>query len=231
MNEFNAEEYRKLVQYELEKGISEKRKEEIRKELETMSSQEVNHEIEELYNAMAPLLKDNVDTFYDIFESILHVLLEGKFVVDICDKIDNEVKIKFNKLYKKTELALEFAKKYFQNEISSGEQNYLDLLFFDINKIDDKTWESDFKTWEARNDKYNEIHDECEIIHNESEEYLQEYRKLYAKAIKLYIEEDSKYLEYISEMEELNNKVEENNKKILSKDEIISILKNINIEE
>ena len=30
---------------------------------------------------------------------------------------------------------------------------------------------------------------------------------------------------------ELNNKVEENNKKILSKDEIISILKNINIEE
>ena len=75
MVEFNAEEYRKLVQYELKNGISEKRKEEIRKELETLSSQEVNHEIEELYNAMAshtismPDLAYGVNEYYEVITS------------------------------------------------------------------------------------------------------------------------------------------------------------------
>lgn len=224
MENFDIKEYEKKCQFELENGISKKRKKEIRKELKTMSQEEVNHEIEELYNALTPLLYNDLNLYCDILETLLHSLLEGKYVVDISEKIDIDLKNKFNKFFKQTKLALEFAKKYFKGTLSSSSLLVLDLIFFDTNEITSKN--------EKKLDidkKHLKILDECKKIEEESEELLKKYNELYLPAIKLYIDENEEYIQYVKQMDELNKKIDENNKKIPTKDELEAMLKNNNI--
>lgn len=232
---FNKEEFEEQVQYSLKHGLNRKRKKEIRNELKTMSKEEVNREIEELYTALNPLLYDNLTFYYDIFEILLDVLLEGKYVVKISNKIDKSLKKKFNDFIKKTELALKFSKKYFKSEISF---RYLDLCFYDptIKFIDS----NDFLSLETNTinnhleylDKFNTLENKFKKIletsknvEKENEEYLKEYQKLYRIAIELYINKNSEYRKYIKQMKQLNKKINLNNKMVPTKEEFDQILK------
>ena len=232
---FNREEYEKHVQYELKHGLNRKRKKEIRAELKAMSKEEVNREIEELYNALNPILYDNLTFYYDIFEILLVALLEGKYVVKTSNKIDKTLKNKFNDLIKKTELALKFAKKYFYSEISF---RYLDLYFYDIPlksmdlndflSLETDTINKHIEYLDKINtieNKFKKILETSKNVEKENEEYLKEYQELYRIAIELYINKNSEYRKYLKQIKILNKKINLNNKMVPTKEELDQIFK------
>ena len=241
MENFNVEECEKNIRFELKNGLNKKRKAEIRKKLECLSSEEVNRDIEAIYNILTPLLYDNLELYSDTLETLLYSLLEGKYVVDISDKIDINLKNKFNKFFRQAELALEFAEKYFRETISPDYLKYLDSVVFDTNKMiynQDDILVENLSTGDIlkRSERYSNINniyfkilDECDEIIKQNKEYLEKYRELYTLAIELYINENDEYLQYIKQMEDLDKKINENYTKIPTTEELTSILKNDNI--
>ena len=235
---FNSEEFEKQMQFELKHGLNRKRKKEIRNELKTMSSEEVNHEIEELYNSLSPILYNNLTFYYDIFEILLDTLLEGKYVVKVCKKIDKNLKNKFNNLIKQTELALKFSKKYFKSELSQNFLSYLDLYLYtppieSVELNENLSYDSDAidKHLEHLNkintieNKFKKILEISEKVEKENEEYLKKYQELYRFAIELYINKNSEYQNYTKQMNELNKKINTNNKMIPTREEFEQMIK------
>lgn len=188
-------------QKSVKKGLTDTRKEEIQKELEEMNLEEVENEIERLSNDLESMLKKGVNNYWDTnyFEDVLFCSLEGKYVVDTCNEIREDLKNRYSMIVRKLELALEFCEKYYISDTREWELNR-DTLFTNnmLNTNDDK---------EKKYEMASKICEENNLLY-------EGYEELYKKVMNLYLENDCEYEKYIQELKEKTKKIKLNIEKM-----------------
>lgn len=171
-------------------NLSDNRKEEIKKELDKMSQDEVNNEIRGLLNAFIEGINNINIMDIEYLEDIIVIAQEGKYVTQIYNNIDQKLKEEYVNFIKKCELGIEFLKQY--ERIGPV---YLDFRLFDTMYDYNSLEEYKIKQKEEKNKE------------KQYNKYSPKYIKLHKIALKLYMEGNEEYKKYTEQLDELKKQM------------------------